>query len=221
MSVPLQFAEDLWVRGAFSAAGHTVLVFDYFLTINDEVLYIWNAPWSFVKVMFLVNRYGNLLGQTFIRVEEAGLLTHNSQSFCRYFTLITAIHMLMCTESIHILVLSRAWAIWGTGRRTTKILIWSYMIYFVIQLAGALLATKGGNIAHFRHLRYAQVCVGALPKYAWLTYFGSFILDTLLFFLTMRSLRKYSTEFRYLYPSGLLHLLVRDAFIFFIVGLEN
>ncbi|OAX36206.1 hypothetical protein K503DRAFT_320748 [Rhizopogon vinicolor AM-OR11-026] len=146
MSVPLQFAEALWVRRAFSAAGHTVLVFDYFLTINDEILYIWNAPRSFVKVMFLFNRYGNLLGQTFIRLEEAGLLTHNSQSFCGYFTLITAIYMLMCTESIHILVLLRGRAIWGTGRRTTTILICSYTIYFVIQLAGALLASKGGHI---------------------------------------------------------------------------
>lgn len=40
---------------------------------------------------------------------------------------------------------------------------------------------------------------------------SSFVLDSLVFVLTMRSLRKYSTEFQYLYPSGLLHILVRDG----------
>jgi hypothetical protein len=45
-------------------------------------MYIWNAPWTLVKVMFLINRYGNLLGQTFVLLEEAGLLTNNSQEVC-------------------------------------------------------------------------------------------------------------------------------------------
>jgi hypothetical protein len=40
---------------------------------------------------------------------------------------------------------------------------------------------------------------------------SSFILDILLFVLTMRSLRKYSREFAQLYPSCLLHVLVRDG----------
>ncbi|KAJ8591424.1 hypothetical protein M405DRAFT_735084 [Rhizopogon salebrosus TDB-379] len=147
MSIPIQFAQDLVVRKAFSAAGHSVLVYDYFLTLNDEILYIWNAPWTFVKVMFLVNRYGNLIGQTFIRLEEAGLLTNNSTKFCRSFVVITAIYMLLSSETIHILVLMRAWAIWGTGKRTTRVLIWSYIVYLLIQMAGALITVKGGHIS--------------------------------------------------------------------------
>ena len=39
----------------------------------------------------------------------------------------------------------RAWAIWGTGKRTLQILIWSYVIYLVIQLAGVLWTLKGGH----------------------------------------------------------------------------
>lgn len=39
----------------------------------------------------------------------------------------------------------------------------------------------------------------------------SFFLDTVLFVLTMRSLRKYSKEFEQLYPSSLLHVLFRDG----------
>jgi hypothetical protein len=51
-----------------------------------QLCYIWNRPWTVVKVMFLINRYGNLIVQTFIRLEEAGFLSHNSQVVCRSFT---------------------------------------------------------------------------------------------------------------------------------------
>ena len=51
-----------------------------------QISYIWDAPWTVVKVMFLINRYGNLIGQTFIRLEEAGILANNSRSVCCSFT---------------------------------------------------------------------------------------------------------------------------------------
>ncbi|KAF8579728.1 hypothetical protein K439DRAFT_1637709 [Ramaria rubella] len=35
----------------------TLLVTDYFITFPREVELIWNAPWTFAKVIFLVNRY--------------------------------------------------------------------------------------------------------------------------------------------------------------------
>ncbi|KAG1726147.1 hypothetical protein EDB19DRAFT_1753244 [Suillus lakei] len=37
----------------------------------------------------------------------------------------------------------------------------------------------------------------------------------------MRSLWTYSREFQYLYPSDLLHLLVRDAIVFFIASVSS
>jgi hypothetical protein len=36
--------------------------------------------------MFLVNRYGNLVGQTFIRLEEAGILADGTRSVSCSFT---------------------------------------------------------------------------------------------------------------------------------------
>ena len=42
-------------------------------------MHIWNAPWTFVKSLFLINRYGNLIGQTFVMLEETGYLSHGSR----------------------------------------------------------------------------------------------------------------------------------------------
>ncbi|KAG1867972.1 hypothetical protein DFJ58DRAFT_119304 [Suillus subalutaceus] len=212
-----QFMEDLWVRKSFSAAGHTLLVYDYLLTFRDEFVYIWDPPWTVVKVLFLLNRYGNLIGQTVIQLEEAGLLAHDSQKFCQRFVIFTTCFMFVSTESIHILVLMRAWAIWGTRKRVTKILTWSYVGYIVMLLSGSAFNLNARN-NQFPFLDVIHVCVTIMPKYVWLVYVGSFILDTLLFVLTMRSLRRYSREFQQLYPSSLLHVLFRDAIIFFIVS---
>ncbi|KAG1738999.1 hypothetical protein EDB19DRAFT_1712426 [Suillus lakei] len=218
MSPSPQFMEGLWVRKSFSAAGHTVLVYDYLLTFRDEYVYIWKAPWTSVKILFLLIRYGSLIGQTAIRLEEAGLLAHGSQKFCQHFATFTTCFMFVSTESIHILVLVRGWAIWGTRKRVTKILIWSYLSYIVMLLVCSSRSLLAGNV-QFSFLDEIHVCVATMPKLVWLVYVGSFILDAVLFVLTMRSLQRYSREFHQLYPSSLLHVLVRDAILFFLASM--
>ncbi|KAG0707925.1 hypothetical protein DFH29DRAFT_559705 [Suillus ampliporus] len=145
MSLTPQFMEALWVRKSFAAAGHTVLVYDYLLTLKDEIRYIWNAPWTPVKILFLLNRYGNLIGQTFIRLEEAGLLAHNSEEFCQRFAVFTTCFMFLSTVSIHITVLVRAWAIWGTRKIVTKILIWSYVSYILFVVIASAYSVNAGH----------------------------------------------------------------------------
>ncbi|KAG2143808.1 uncharacterized protein EDB93DRAFT_1251860 [Suillus bovinus] len=210
------FFYNIWVRKALSTVGHIVLIYDYFLTLDDEIQYIWSAPWTIVKVMFLINRYGNLVGQTIIRLEEAGILTHNLQSFCQRFAISTTCFMLLSSESIHILVLMRAWAIWGTRKRETNILVGGYVFYVLILLAMNLIGAVHDSHEDFQYLDLVGICVSAMPEYMWLSYFGSFILDAATFILTARSLWKYSREFQFLYPSNLLLLLVRDGTMFFV-----
>ncbi|KAG2072388.1 hypothetical protein BDR04DRAFT_409209 [Suillus decipiens] len=61
----------------------------------------------------------------------------------------------------------------------------------------------------------------ALSQRQWLCYVGRFVLDVVTFILTTKSLWTYSREFRCLYPSDLLYLLVRDATMFFLFNMLN
>ncbi|KAG1783406.1 hypothetical protein EV702DRAFT_1041083 [Suillus placidus] len=172
-----EFMQDLWVRKTFSTIGYTLLVYDYLLTLEDETCYIWNRPWTGVKVMFLINRYGNLIGQTVIQLEEAGLLSHGSQVFCHRFALFSSCFMVLSTESIHIIVLMRAWAIWGTQKRMTNILIWIYVSY-VLVLMGMVTYSVTTDHIQFSQLDVTHICVSTIPiryfkDYAWLICCGS------------------------------------------------
>ncbi|KAG2057565.1 hypothetical protein BDR06DRAFT_184789 [Suillus hirtellus] len=215
------FFYDIWVRKALSATGHTVLIYDHLLTFHDEIQYIWNAPWTIVKVMFLINRYGNLVGQTAIRLEEAGFLAHDSELFCHRFAIVTNYFMLLSSESIHLLVLIRAWAIWGTRERIIKIMVGTYVFYVLALLGITTLGSVHDAHEEYQYLDLVEICASAMPKYMWLSYLGSFILDAVTFVLTARSLWRYSREFQSLYPSSLLRLLVRDATMFFVFSMFN
>ncbi|KAF8452718.1 hypothetical protein L210DRAFT_2053440 [Boletus edulis BED1] len=35
----------------------TAVIYDYFLTISNEVAYIWKRPWTIVSTLFLLVRY--------------------------------------------------------------------------------------------------------------------------------------------------------------------
>ncbi|KIJ21038.1 hypothetical protein PAXINDRAFT_95988, partial [Paxillus involutus ATCC 200175] len=219
MSVPQSFLQDLWIRKSVGLAGFSCLVYDYILTFDEEVKFIWKAPWSITKVTFFVNRYGNLLGQTFIQVVETGWIVHDSQDLCQRFNLFISIFMTLGAESIHILVLLRAWAIWGCQRRVATILISAYCVYLLLILTIVAISTKSQSFYQFQYLNLIGICVEVIPPYIWLLCGASLLLDTSVFWLTMRSLRRHSQECQHLYPSGLVHLLVRDAVTFYVVSI--
>ncbi|KAF9233241.1 hypothetical protein BU15DRAFT_54163, partial [Melanogaster broomeanus] len=132
MTVPPEFLNSLFIRKSFFFAGHSLLVYDYLLTFSREVEYVWGAPWTVVKAAFLLNRYSNLIGQSVVALQETGKLSHGSYEFCARYNLFATIFVVFSTESIHILVLMRAWAIWGCTYRAAVLLIVLYVIYILV-----------------------------------------------------------------------------------------
>ncbi|KAH7914559.1 hypothetical protein BJ138DRAFT_1143700 [Hygrophoropsis aurantiaca] len=216
MSITASFAEDFWVRRAFGFAGYTFLVWDHILTFEREITYIWKAPWTISKGAFLINRYGNIASQTFVCLEEIGWLSDGSQTWCQRFKIFGAMYALVATESVHILVLMRAWAIWGCTRRMAIWLLLTYTIYFSLMFGMTVFESTKIRFQTFQYLSLTGVCVGTTPKYVWFIFILSFSLDAIVFILTTRSLRRYSRSSRHLYPSTLIYRLFKDIIIFFL-----
>ncbi|KAF8837271.1 hypothetical protein BDN67DRAFT_220812 [Paxillus ammoniavirescens] len=126
---PEVFAQGVQIRQAFVAVGHTFLAYDFFLTIDDELQYIWLAPWTIVKATFLANRYLNLIAQTVIVLEEFDIVGHGAEDFCKHFHLASLLLMVFCVESMHIFVIMKAWVLWGCQRKVAIQLAAGYIIY--------------------------------------------------------------------------------------------
>ncbi|KAF9224157.1 hypothetical protein BS17DRAFT_732942 [Gyrodon lividus] len=220
MSVPPEFLKLLFTRKSLFFVGHSLLVYDYLLTLSLEVEYVWKAPWTIVKGVFLLNRYGNLIGQTFITLEEAGVLSHGSQEFCGASNLFAGIFSIFSAESIHILVLMRAWAIWGCTYRVAAWLVGLYTIYVLFYVGMLVYGAKSPSFIRFWYLDEVKVCVVVIPPHVqvWLSYLITILLDTVMFVLVMNSLRKLARQSQRLYPSPLLRLLMRDAVVFYLAS---
>ncbi|KAG9313226.1 hypothetical protein JVU11DRAFT_6686 [Chiua virens] len=216
--VPQSFLEDVWVRKTLGLVGYTCLIYDYLLTLDTEVDFIWCGPWTVTKVIFLFNRYGNIFGQTFIQVIETGWVVNGSHQLCNDFNLFITVFMVVSEESIHILVLLRAWAIWGCRSTVAAALVCSYFIYLFCLLIMIAYGTSSQTFHEFQYLDIIGICAGVMPPFIWILGIASFLLDTMVFGSTMLSLRRHSRECVHLYPSPLLCLLVRDAVMFYIVS---
>jgi len=64
-------------------ASGTIILYDHFVTLDDEVELIWKSSWSWGKGLFIMNRYYAMIS---VIVNTYGLFTpHLSDAFCLHF----------------------------------------------------------------------------------------------------------------------------------------
>ncbi|KAF9233759.1 hypothetical protein BU15DRAFT_66329 [Melanogaster broomeanus] len=116
-----------------------------------------------------------------------------------------------------VLVLMRAWAIWGCTYRLAVLLMLLYAIYLLGVVAMATYGAKvtSADFVGYQYFDEVGVCIVAIPP----LFYVCLMIDTAMFATVMHSLRELTSDSRLLYPSPLLYLLVRDAVAFYIMGL--
>ncbi|KAJ3564397.1 hypothetical protein NP233_g8321 [Leucocoprinus birnbaumii] len=98
-----------------SAASLTVYVFDYLLTFEQELSLIWNSRWTWMKFLFLLDRYmmvPNFIMQTFL----VGTVKYRGNIDCQHLALAWNY---LCTIELFLseIILSlRLWAMWGNNK---------------------------------------------------------------------------------------------------------
>ncbi|KAF7359996.1 hypothetical protein MVEN_00726900 [Mycena venus] len=135
-----------------SAAGYVVLLWDHLLTLGDEVEYVWSAPTTLAKVLFLILRYMVPLFLTAEAITRSGLTTvpmrkpqiclcgRDAQCLstsCKIFTSLATYAGWASIGISNFLVLLR---IWTTLPREHRLIAWS-LTFFVIMQLGSLAVT--------------------------------------------------------------------------------
>ncbi|KAF9000227.1 hypothetical protein BDQ17DRAFT_683281 [Cyathus striatus] len=128
----VEFMHDLAVTRYVAVAGCVLLFYDWLITLDDEITYIWPSRWSSTKAIFLLNRYVNLGLQLAVEVHLIGLTPVKSHSTCVSYIVGYGITVFISLASIHVLVLLRTWIVWQRRRAVTVLLGVIYTLYALV-----------------------------------------------------------------------------------------
>ncbi|KAJ7321056.1 hypothetical protein DFH08DRAFT_889861 [Mycena albidolilacea] len=107
-----------------------ILLYDHLLTLQDEVEYIWSAPSTVAKTLFLILRYmvpSFLTAQTITRSGLAAI-PMSDVTYAGWLSIVIS----------NFLVLLR---IWTTLPRNNRLIWWSIVFFVLMQLAGFAVTT--------------------------------------------------------------------------------
>ncbi|KAH7929204.1 hypothetical protein BV22DRAFT_1029838 [Leucogyrophana mollusca] len=94
----------------------TILIYDYVLTLDLELRFVWSGPWSAMKGLYLFTKYLPFIDVT-LMVIYRDLLPEPSDAAC-HFVISCSSYMYPIGVSVaEIIIMVRTWAIWGRGRR--------------------------------------------------------------------------------------------------------
>ncbi|KAI0259689.1 hypothetical protein BC834DRAFT_607292 [Gloeopeniophorella convolvens] len=116
---PVVFAERY-----LSAVGLTILFYDYLLMLDEEMKYIWRRPFTSVKALYIVLRYGVAIGQV---VYFEGLLTHQIRS-CVGSLIVLAVVGSMSLILANYVMLIRVYTLWDHRKWMLRTLFFGYAI---------------------------------------------------------------------------------------------
>ncbi|EGO28019.1 hypothetical protein SERLADRAFT_435796 [Serpula lacrymans var. lacrymans S7.9] len=130
-----QILNDVRLVRSMNISSYALLSWDYLLTLQDEVHYIWRSPRSYFKVLFLANRYGNLAFQALALAQHSSSFQSAFPSLCSFcfcFILSQGIYQSLSFASAHAMVLLRAWAIHRRSRKLAFGLSALFAVYIAL-----------------------------------------------------------------------------------------
>ncbi|KAI0737698.1 hypothetical protein C8Q80DRAFT_1055307, partial [Daedaleopsis nitida] len=239
-----QYLQDLFVARACVISGYAIFVYELFAAIPDEVEYIWPTRWSTVKVIYILNRYGNLVFLTVGMLQNMGQWRDDAPSFCYRSTLAISLVQLASFSSVHILVLLRAWATWGRHIKILIVLIVLFIAYATVSGALTIYAVVSIGPHSYPFADVIGTCLTPVPcdpdceiafnyhrviatnsvsrtSPQWVVFLPSMILEFAIFALTMVSLRQYRFDFSTARRSPIARVIARDGIIYFLVSVFN
>ncbi|EIM84970.1 uncharacterized protein STEHIDRAFT_122889 [Stereum hirsutum FP-91666 SS1] len=142
-----------------SAAGLVILLYDHLLTLDEEIQYVWKAPWTLPKGMFLANRYGVPLLTIINTWQLSGLANPSpTDTVCKVW-IITALYAgVLSMANGGFIVLLRLWVLWN---RRTSLVGWTLLVFVVTQLATFSVTTwvATGLVSRLEYSPLVNSCV--------------------------------------------------------------
>ncbi|KAJ7166781.1 hypothetical protein C8R46DRAFT_1192107 [Mycena filopes] len=117
---PSVVVADARLSNYFTASAFTILLIDFYSTIDEEINFVWKKPWSPPTVLYLWNRYITLF--TVILSMPFMFREVESDHSCRSFIIAQGLASTLLFGSFDLLLMLRVWILYGKTRLMARIL---------------------------------------------------------------------------------------------------
>jgi len=211
----VQGGHDVTSIKYYSVAITTVLFYDYFLTLEDEVRYAWKGRKSWAFAIFFLNRYLPMVYMTWIAVSNHSWAY--TYEMCTKTSFIEIIFFVWCTLIAQIILTTRIYAITMKNTIIASLFVcitipqFALGIYMIV-LAASAPAQRLPSI----HLTAYQLCVFTRHRSVETAYTAISLLYDFSAFVVIIVLAAKSGIKGFRMP-GILRTIVQDATVYFLV----
>jgi len=210
--------EGTEIARMLSIALFSLTIYEYFITLDEEIKYFWKGRWTISRVLFLVNRY--LSPSVIVWAVICHCIPKPSPEFCKPAIQVSLVFGNIGIGVVQAMLAARIWYLFQ-GSRTIQ---YSIVLGFVASLAASfvLLALSIENLQLISTEEIKLVfsdfqnvgCKAVRPPHIWRIFLPSLVLHTILYVLTaVRALRNR----RLLKHAPIMKRLLRDGGFFYFV----
>ncbi|KAF8884841.1 hypothetical protein BD779DRAFT_1535906 [Infundibulicybe gibba] len=156
---PPQELADTQMTSYLVAAAATLIVYDYILTIQQEVTLVWQNPWNQTSFLYIWNRYYSL---TTLAINlNYGFRIIDSDQTCYKYEMFQGFSGSVLVVTVDIILAFRVWILYEKSRK----LLWLFVVVILVELiATTILAIKSiSMMTTYVHLGPYFRLVGCWP----------------------------------------------------------
>ncbi|KAF9000998.1 hypothetical protein BDQ17DRAFT_1410107 [Cyathus striatus] len=175
--------QHLQINNYVNVSTLAILIFEYIITFELEVKFIWKSPWTFGKVLYLAVRYIPFIDGSINILRR--FIPYSSPQLCHnLFNAITWL-ILIGMSTAEVIFTLRTWAVWGRK----KWLAYFLSVYYITSWTGTFIAAGiSVNTLEFGAQQYiARGCLvtGGNPSLLWVDWTLLFLYDFVLMVLML------------------------------------
>ncbi|KAF7301824.1 hypothetical protein MIND_00748200 [Mycena indigotica] len=164
----------------------TLLVYELFTSLDDEVARIWPLKWRLPKILFMLNRY--VIRAILVALWIVADFPSISPGFCQVYSWWQMFPLRLAILAAQALVVIRVWAIYNNSRRMLYLLSFLYACEFLAVLGSIIIATiDTQGVAQPAPLSCGLISVSGylLKRYASATWIAPVVFEFVMVVITL------------------------------------
>ncbi|KAJ7144790.1 hypothetical protein C8R43DRAFT_1198683 [Mycena crocata] len=232
-TLPLTAEDIASIQGAENARIILIafsIVYEWLITLDDELKYFWTGSWGISRILFLVNRYMPpalsllaLVCKFFLTksqfsvvssIRSLGLTAEYRFFSCKHGIETLFVLNIVALGVVQAMLVVRVWYLFSQSRLTRIAMISAFALTNILSLYFAIHAGIQLNITPNLTALHIPGCRATRPSKYWRLYLPSLVLHTVLYCLTAFRALKNRRIFK---EAPILKRLVRDGGFFYFV----